>query len=146
MNPAIGVYAGGVNRNQGANRINVFLCPSYSERSCGSTIDNVNGTNAYTIHYAGNMGPKGTNPVNGSASRRPVRCRSCSPTTPQRAEEHVDAVCPLVAVHPARVRPRSPGSSASRCCPARCTGGPGRSSPMLGSPSPGHCGNEPVAS
>jgi prepilin-type N-terminal cleavage/methylation domain-containing protein/prepilin-type processing-associated H-X9-DG protein len=68
MNPAIGAYAAGVNRNQGANRIAVYLCPSYADQELSSsTIDNVNGVNAFTIHYAGNMGPKGTNPQGGVA-------------------------------------------------------------------------------
>jgi prepilin-type N-terminal cleavage/methylation domain-containing protein/prepilin-type processing-associated H-X9-DG protein len=67
MNPAIGAYVTGVNRNQGANRIAMFLCPSYSEEQSSSTIDNTSAGNAYTIHYAGNMGPKGTNPQSGAA-------------------------------------------------------------------------------
>src|SRR5262245_54336611 len=66
MNPTVGAYAAGVNRNQGANRIAVFLCPSYDQERSSSTIDNVSGQNAYTIHYAGNMGPKGTNPITGA--------------------------------------------------------------------------------
>jgi prepilin-type N-terminal cleavage/methylation domain-containing protein/prepilin-type processing-associated H-X9-DG protein len=65
MNPAIGAYAAGVNRNQGANRMATFLCPSYDQERSGSTIDNVSGQNAYTIHYVGSMGPKGTNPTTG---------------------------------------------------------------------------------
>ncbi|HUR52679.1 MAG TPA: DUF1559 domain-containing protein [Gemmataceae bacterium] len=65
MNPAIGAYAAGVNRNQGANRIATFLCPSYDQELSGSTIDNVGGVNAFTIHYVGCMGPKGTNPTTG---------------------------------------------------------------------------------
>jgi prepilin-type N-terminal cleavage/methylation domain-containing protein/prepilin-type processing-associated H-X9-DG protein len=67
MNPAVGAYSSGVNRNQGVNRVAVFLCPSYGEERSSSTIDNVSGGNAYTIHYVGNMGPKGTNPVTGTA-------------------------------------------------------------------------------
>jgi prepilin-type N-terminal cleavage/methylation domain-containing protein/prepilin-type processing-associated H-X9-DG protein len=67
MNPTLGTYVAGVNRNQGANRVNVFLCPSYGEERSGSTIDNAAGANAFTIHYVGNMGPIGTNPVNGAA-------------------------------------------------------------------------------
>src|SRR5687768_3015323 len=31
MNPAIGAYVTGVNRTAGANRVAMFLCPSYSE-------------------------------------------------------------------------------------------------------------------
>ena len=67
MNPTVAAYATGVNRNQGANRISVFLCPSYGEERSSSTIDNVGGQNGYTIHYVGNMGPKGTNPTTGAA-------------------------------------------------------------------------------
>ncbi len=66
MNPNVGAYATGVNRNQGANRIKTFLCPSYSEERSGSTIDNAAGQNAFTIHYAGNMGPLGVNPQTGA--------------------------------------------------------------------------------
>ena len=69
MNPAVGAYAAGVNRNQGANRIAVFLCPSWGEELSGSTIDNVNGANAYVTHYIGNMGPTGTNPACSSQNR-----------------------------------------------------------------------------
>src|SRR5688572_30752578 len=68
MNPlGAGAYASGVNRNQGANRIAMFLCPSYDQERSSSTIDNVSGQNAFTIHYVGNMGPKGTNPTTGAA-------------------------------------------------------------------------------
>jgi prepilin-type N-terminal cleavage/methylation domain-containing protein/prepilin-type processing-associated H-X9-DG protein len=67
LNPAIGAYATGVNRNQGVNRVNLFLCPSYTEELSSSNIDDINGVLAFTIHYAGNMGPKGTNPVSGAA-------------------------------------------------------------------------------
>ena len=67
MNPSLGAYSVGVNRDQGANRVALFLCPSYSEERSSSSIDNANGQNAYTIHYVGNMGPKGTNPTTGAA-------------------------------------------------------------------------------
>jgi prepilin-type processing-associated H-X9-DG protein len=67
MNPTVAAYGTGVNRNQGINRINVFLCPSYGEERSSSTIDNVSGQNAFTIHYVGNMGPRGTNPTTGAA-------------------------------------------------------------------------------
>jgi prepilin-type N-terminal cleavage/methylation domain-containing protein len=66
MNPAIGAYVAGVNRDQGANRIATFLCPSYSEEFSSSTIDNTAAGLAYTNHYVGNAGPKGTNPTNGA--------------------------------------------------------------------------------
>jgi prepilin-type N-terminal cleavage/methylation domain-containing protein len=67
MNPTIGAYATGVNRNQGANRIAMYLCPSYDQELSHSTIDNTAAGNAYAMHYAGNMGPKGTNPTSGAA-------------------------------------------------------------------------------
>ena len=67
MRPTIGAYSTGVNRNQGVHRMKLFLCPSYSEERSHSTIDNAGGANAYTIHYVGNMGPKGTNPLTGTA-------------------------------------------------------------------------------
>jgi prepilin-type N-terminal cleavage/methylation domain-containing protein/prepilin-type processing-associated H-X9-DG protein len=86
MNPAIGAYAAGVNRNQGANRVNVFLCPSWSEERSGSTIDNVAGQNAFTIHYVGNMGPRGTNPATGQpyqqnpgTTQGPLACEGILP-------------------------------------------------------------------
>jgi prepilin-type N-terminal cleavage/methylation domain-containing protein/prepilin-type processing-associated H-X9-DG protein len=65
LDPAVGAYAAGVNRNQGASRVAAFLCPSYPEERSSSTIDNVSGQNAFTTHYAGNMGPRGTNPATG---------------------------------------------------------------------------------
>ncbi len=67
MNPAVGAYATGVNRTAGANRVATFLCPSYSEERSSSTIDNTAAGNAFTTHYVGNMGPKGTNPASGTA-------------------------------------------------------------------------------
>jgi prepilin-type N-terminal cleavage/methylation domain-containing protein/prepilin-type processing-associated H-X9-DG protein len=71
MNPTAGAYSGGqtgVNRRNGANRINVFMCPSYSQERSSSSIDNTSGSQlAYTIHYIGNMGPKGTNPTTKTA-------------------------------------------------------------------------------
>jgi prepilin-type processing-associated H-X9-DG protein len=67
MNPAVGAYVTGVNRDQGANKITAFLCPSYQEERSSSNIDDVGGTNAFTIHYVGNMGPTGTNSTSGAA-------------------------------------------------------------------------------
>ncbi|MCI0703767.1 MAG: DUF1559 domain-containing protein [Planctomycetia bacterium] len=71
LNPAAGAYTGGqngVNRRNGAHRIAIFLCPSYGEERSSSTIDNTPGAQlAYTTHYVGNMGPKGTNPTTGTA-------------------------------------------------------------------------------
>lgn len=59
--------AGNANRLLGANRLSVLLCPSYSQERSNSTIDNVNGVMAYTTHYVGVAGPKGTNPATGAA-------------------------------------------------------------------------------
>jgi prepilin-type N-terminal cleavage/methylation domain-containing protein/prepilin-type processing-associated H-X9-DG protein len=53
------------NRAAGGTRIKIFLCPSYGEVRSSSTIDNTGGANAFTIHYVGNGGPKGTNPTTG---------------------------------------------------------------------------------
>jgi prepilin-type N-terminal cleavage/methylation domain-containing protein/prepilin-type processing-associated H-X9-DG protein len=71
MSPTAGAYSGGetgVNRRNGAHRVATFLCPSYAEERSNSAIDDtpVNQL-AYTIHYVGNMGPKGTNPTTGAA-------------------------------------------------------------------------------
>ena len=67
IDPKIGAYVTGINRTQGQYRIDTFLCPSWSVDQSSSTIDNVNGQNAYTTHYYGNAGPKGTNPTSGQA-------------------------------------------------------------------------------
>jgi prepilin-type N-terminal cleavage/methylation domain-containing protein len=89
VNPAIGAYAAGVNRNLGANRVSTFLCPSYDQVQSNSTIDNVNGVNAFTIHYVGNAGPRGTNPVGGvayaqntGANQGPLACDGILPYYP----------------------------------------------------------------
>jgi len=88
MNPAIGAYAAGANRNQGAIRIASFLCPSYSEERSSSTIDNVSGANGYTTHYVGNAGPTGTSTfsttayaVNAGASQGPLATQGILPYT-----------------------------------------------------------------
>jgi prepilin-type N-terminal cleavage/methylation domain-containing protein/prepilin-type processing-associated H-X9-DG protein len=68
--PNAAAYSGGQNANRvaGRNRISVFLCPSYGTVLSSSTIDNITGFgNAFTTHYVGNSGPKGTNPTTGSA-------------------------------------------------------------------------------
>src|SRR5262249_44380624 len=58
--------AGNVNRLAGGYQIAVFLCPSNSQIQSSSTIDNLpGGALAYTTHYYGNAGPKGTNPTTG---------------------------------------------------------------------------------
>ena len=44
MNPRVGAYVSGVNRNQGANRVALFLCPSYNQERSSSTIDNATST------------------------------------------------------------------------------------------------------
>jgi prepilin-type N-terminal cleavage/methylation domain-containing protein len=54
------------NRTMGATKVPIYLCPSATEERSGSTIDNVNGVNAYTVHYVGNAGPIGTNPATGT--------------------------------------------------------------------------------
>src|SRR5438132_1525271 len=66
INPNLPAYssAGNVNRLAGGNQIAVFLCPSYDQIQSSSTIDNMpSGALAYTTHYVGNAGPKGTNPT-----------------------------------------------------------------------------------
>jgi len=70
INPALPAYstAGNVNRVAGGTRLAVFLCPSYDQEFSSSTIDNLpGGALAYTSHYAGNAGPKGTNIFSGTA-------------------------------------------------------------------------------
>jgi prepilin-type N-terminal cleavage/methylation domain-containing protein/prepilin-type processing-associated H-X9-DG protein len=69
INPNLPAYsvAGNVNRVAGGNRLGALLCPSFSEERSHSTIDNVNGQLAFTTHYYGNAGPKGTNPLTGQA-------------------------------------------------------------------------------
>jgi prepilin-type processing-associated H-X9-DG protein len=67
MNPNIGAYVGGVNRNAGQFRIPVFICPSYQQERSSSTIDNAAGQLAFTTHYVGNAGPYGVNPMTGAA-------------------------------------------------------------------------------
>ena len=66
VNPALPAYsvAGNANRLLGGNQVSIFLCPSYDQVNSNSTIDNVpGGALAYTTHYVGNAGPKGTNPT-----------------------------------------------------------------------------------
>jgi prepilin-type processing-associated H-X9-DG protein len=63
-------YAAGQNANRvaGQFRVPVYFCPSYGQERSSSTIDNISGFgNAYTTHYVGNAGPKGTNPTTGAA-------------------------------------------------------------------------------
>jgi prepilin-type processing-associated H-X9-DG protein len=63
-------YSGGQNANRvaGRFRITVLLCSSYNQEQSSSTIDNISGFgNAYTTHYVGNAGPKGINPMTGTA-------------------------------------------------------------------------------
>jgi len=91
INPALAAYSPAtINRTQGANRIATFLCPSWREEQSHSTIDNVNGVNAFTTHYYGNAGPKGTNPTNGqpyavngpSSSQGGLACEGILPYHP----------------------------------------------------------------
>ena len=65
--PNAQAYAGGQNANRqaGGIRISIFLCPSYDQERSHSTIDNTAGANAFTTHYVGNAGPKGTNLTTG---------------------------------------------------------------------------------
>lgn len=65
--PDLSGYGGGTpNLELGATRISTFLCPSYSVDQSSSDIDlPPNGLRAYTQHYCGNAGPKGTNPATG---------------------------------------------------------------------------------
>jgi prepilin-type N-terminal cleavage/methylation domain-containing protein/prepilin-type processing-associated H-X9-DG protein len=68
--PNAAAYSAGQNANRKAGqfRLAVLLCPSYSQDLSSSTIDNISGFgNAYTTHYVGNSGPKGTNPLTKAA-------------------------------------------------------------------------------
>jgi prepilin-type processing-associated H-X9-DG protein len=47
------------------NRVAGFLCPSSAEEFSSSADEVVNGKKCYTIHYMGNTGPIGTNPMTG---------------------------------------------------------------------------------
>ena len=64
--PLSPAYSNNANRAAGGNRIAMFLCPSYDQVRSSSTIDNTGGANAFTTHYVGNSGPKGTNPTTGT--------------------------------------------------------------------------------
>jgi prepilin-type N-terminal cleavage/methylation domain-containing protein len=69
VNPSLAAYAtaGNVNRLLGGKQIAVFYCPSYSILRSSSSIDNLpDGSLAFTTHYIGNAGPKGTNPTTGT--------------------------------------------------------------------------------
>ena len=68
--PNAPAYSGGQNANRvaGRYRLSVLLCPSFTQVESSSTIDNITGAGlAFTTHYVGNSGPKGTNPTNGVA-------------------------------------------------------------------------------
>jgi prepilin-type N-terminal cleavage/methylation domain-containing protein/prepilin-type processing-associated H-X9-DG protein len=57
-----------VNTALGANKLSVLTCPSYDHDRSGSSIDApATGVLAFTTHYYGNAGPKGTNPTTGAA-------------------------------------------------------------------------------
>jgi type II secretory pathway pseudopilin PulG len=67
LQPANATWEDPSNAALGLNRINTFLCPSAAGvRSSGGT-DLIGGTNAFTTHYVGNMGPIGTNMSTGTA-------------------------------------------------------------------------------
>ncbi len=70
VNLTLGTYStSNANTLLGATQLNGLLCPSYSELNSNSTIDSPNGTTtlAFTTHYVGNAGPKGTNPTTGAS-------------------------------------------------------------------------------
>jgi prepilin-type N-terminal cleavage/methylation domain-containing protein/prepilin-type processing-associated H-X9-DG protein len=59
---------GSANAPLGAYQLQVFLCPSATRNQSASMIDSPDGKNyAFTTHYVGNGGPKGTNPLTGTA-------------------------------------------------------------------------------
>lgn len=68
-NPALQAYgAANVNEQMGINRLAVYLCPSYDNDFSSSNIDAPTGAPfAFTMHYSGNPGPDGINPVTGAA-------------------------------------------------------------------------------
>ncbi len=67
-----GPYGSTQNRTAALNKVEAFLCPSFStDRSVlfekfGSTGDQVSGQNVYTTHYYGVLGPEGTNAESGA--------------------------------------------------------------------------------
>ncbi|MCE9562262.1 MAG: DUF1559 domain-containing protein [Planctomycetes bacterium] len=70
VNLTLGTYSTvNVNTALGATQLSSFLCPSYTEINSHSTIDSPAGNTvlAFTTHYVGNAGPKGTNPATGTA-------------------------------------------------------------------------------
>jgi len=83
-----------VNTAIAANRVNVFLCPSFGDVQSYSTNDKPTGStqNAYTTHYVGNAGPIGTNlttsgsytniAANSSTVYGPTACDGVLPFTP----------------------------------------------------------------
>lgn len=55
------------NQLLGSTRVAAFVCPSATSPFSSSTIDSPGGgAFAYTTHYVGNAGPKGTNPTTGT--------------------------------------------------------------------------------
>jgi len=59
---------GTTNKLLGAYRIPAYICPSATSDKSSSTIDSPSsGVMAYTSHYVGNAGPKGTNPTTKTA-------------------------------------------------------------------------------
>jgi type II secretory pathway pseudopilin PulG len=106
--PTQPAYSGGLNANRlaGANKIVIFLCPSYFQVNSSSTIDNTPSGLAFTTHYVGNGGPKGTNPTTG------VPYGINYPGNGQGGHA-TDGVLPLY--------PSATGSTAIPAVPAACT-------------------------
>jgi len=70
LNLASYATAGNTNRLLGGYKVDTFLCPSQDQIQSSSTIDNIPGGQlAFTMHYVGVAGPKGTNPTTGTAYR-----------------------------------------------------------------------------
>lgn len=53
----------------GASYVGSYICPSSPNRQSGYASEQFNGTVAYTAHYYGILGPRGTNPTDGKAYR-----------------------------------------------------------------------------
>lgn len=65
-----GAYTAGTGKNNphGFTKVNTLFCPSSSqEKGDALTQEQIGGANPYTMHYYGIMGPKGNNPVSGTA-------------------------------------------------------------------------------
>ncbi|MFO0811113.1 MAG: DUF1559 domain-containing protein [Gemmataceae bacterium] len=63
-----GYSATAANIALGSKQVPVYICPSATSFESASTIDApATGVKAFTTHYYGNAGPKGTNPTSGQA-------------------------------------------------------------------------------